>query len=288
VKSSKIKNIMAAVKSFPGMPGAAAKLLSLLNESDTSVTQVEEILKYDPGLTANVLKLTNSAYFGLPSKIGSVRQAVILLGAKKLIQLVLASCVRAVMGKAVAGYDLPAGELWRHSIAVSVAAETLVKELKLPAIDVVFTAALLHDVGKLALGGFVDDDLKEIEGAASADIPFEVAEQSVLGTDHAEVGALILNRWSFPPDIVRAVQWHHAPDAGPQTSCLVDVVHVANVLATMIGIGGGREGLRHLPSEAAVRRLGLRAFQLEKVASQTLQWISELSDISGLNQEPVR
>jgi putative nucleotidyltransferase with HDIG domain len=274
---------MATVKSFPGMPGAAAKLLSLLGKSDTTVSQIEEILRYDPGLTANVLKLTNSAYFGLPSKIGSVRQAVVLLGSKRLIQLVLASCVRAVLDKAVEGYDLPAGELWRHSIAVSVAAETLVKELKIPAVDVVFTAALLHDVGKLALGGFVQDDLKKIEGTASAKIPFEVAEHFVLGTDHAEVGALILNQWSFPSDIVGAVQWHHAPDASAQVSCLVDIVHVANVLTTMIGIGGGREGLRHLPSEAATRRLGLRAFQLEKIASQTLQWISELSDVFGSN-----
>ena len=272
---------MTAVESFPGVPGAAVKLLSLLDKPDTTASQIEEILRYDPGLTANVLKLTNSAYLGLPSRIGSLRQAIVLLGSKRLIQLVLASCVRAVMDKYVEGYDLPPGELWRHSIAVSVAAETLVTELNLPAADVIFTAALLHDVGKLALGGFVKDDLQKIEDSTSQDTPFEVAEQLVLGTNHAEVGALILKRWSLPQDIVKAVQWHHAPEDCGEINSLIDIVHVADVLSLMIGFGVGREGLRYQASIAATKRLGLKPSQLEKVASQTLQRTNELSDAFG-------
>ena len=274
---------MAKVSSFPSMPGAAAKMLSLLNNPDISISQIEEILRFDQGLTANVLRLTNSAYFGFSAKIGSVRQAVVLLGAKRLIQLVLTSCVHSVMQKSVEGYDLPAGELWRHSIAVSVAAEALVKELRIPVADFVFTAALLHDVGKLALSDFVEGDLQKIEETASPGIPFEVAEQFVLGIDHAEVGALILENWSFPPEIVRAVQWHHAPDAVEKTDSLIDIVHVANVLSLMVGNGMGREGLRYQPSAAATKRLGLKPFQLEKVVSQTCQWVSELSDLFESN-----
>ena len=283
VKNTKIQAIMAKVSSFPSMPGAAAKMLSLLNNPDISISQIEEILRFDQGLTANVLRLTNSAYFGFSAKIGSVRQAVVLLGAKRLIQLVLTSCVHSVMQKSVEGYDLPAGELWRHSIAVSVAAEALVKELRIPVADFVFTAALLHDVGKLALSDFVEGDLQKIEDTASPGIPFEVAEQFVLGIDHAEVGALILENWSFPPEIVRAVQWHHAPDAVEKTDSLIDIVHVANVLSLMVGNGMGREGLRYQPSVAATKRLGLKPFQLEKVVSQTCQWVSELSDLFESN-----
>jgi putative nucleotidyltransferase with HDIG domain len=281
VNNKKIQHIMEKVKSFPGMPGTAAKLFALINNPDMRISQIEEILRYDPGLTANVLRLTNSAYFGFPSKIGSVRQAVILLGAKRLIQLVLTSCIHAVMKKSVEGYDLLAGELWRHSIAVSVAAEALVEELRIPAADVVFTTALLHDVGKLALSDFVKDDLQTIEGAAAQGISFEMAEQSVLGINHAEAGALILENWSFPPEIVRAVRWHHAPDAAGETSNSIDIVHVANVLSLMIGIGVGREGLRYRPSAAATRRLALKPFQLEKIASQTWQGMNELSDVFG-------
>lgn len=281
MKQTKLLNILAKVKSFPSMPKAAAKLLKLLDNPDATAAQIEQILRYDAGLTANLLKLTNSVYFGLPCKVGSVTQAVVLLGWKKLIQLVMASCVNAVMGKPVPGYDLPAGELWRHSIAVSVAAEGLAKELKVSASEEIFTAALLHDVGKLVLGGFVKEDLEKIETEASRGISFEVAEHMVLGTDHTEVGAQILKNWSFPPALVNAVRWHHDPDSAGKTDTLVDIVHVANILCLMIGIGVGREGLCYKPSPLATKRLGLRTNDLEMVASRTLQYVDDLCDVFG-------
>lgn len=272
-------DITARVKAFPSMPSAAAKLLSLLDNPDTTISQIERILRYDPGLTANILKLTNSAYFGLPAKVGSVKHAVVLLGWKRLIQLIMASCVSAIMNRSVPGYDLPPGGLWRHSIAVSVAAEGLMKQLKIPMDDETFTAALVHDLGKLVLGSSIKDDVETIELAASEGVPFEVAEHMVLGTDHAEVGAQILTNWSFPPEIVSAVRWHHEPDSADETSTLIDIVHVANVLCLMIGIGVGREGLRHEPSLLATKRLGLKTSHLEAVASMTLQWVDELTDV---------
>jgi putative nucleotidyltransferase with HDIG domain len=280
---SKLEQIMAEVRSFPSMPSAAAKLLALFDDPDTTISQIEEILRTDPGLTANVLKLTNSSYFGLTSKVGSVRQAIALLGSKILIQLVLVSSVNAAMDKPVPGYDLPPGELWRHSIAVSVAAEGLVKELKVPGADVIFTAALLHDVGKLILGNFLKEDIKQIELAASRGISFEKAEHSVLNTNHAEIGAQIMQNWSLPPQIVSAVQWHHAPEAGAKTNPITDIVHVSDVLCQMIGIGAGRKGLRFKPSNASTKRLGLTPHHVEKVASQTLQWVAELSDVLDSN-----
>ena len=279
MKQTKLLNILTKVKSFPSMPGAAEKLLKMLDNPDTTAAQIEQILRYDPGLTANLLKLTNSAYFGLPCKVGSVGQAVVLLGWKRLIQLVMASCVNAIMGKPVPGYDLPAGELWRHSIAVSVAAEDLAKELKISAPENIFTAALLHDVGKLVLGSFVKEDLEEIEIEASRGISFELAEHMVLGTNHAEIGAQILKSWSFPPALVNAVRWHHDPDSAGKTDTLVDIVHVANILCLMIGIGVGREGLCYKPSPLATKRLGLRTNDLEMVASRTLQYVDDLCDV---------
>lgn len=277
------KKIASVIKSFPGMPGTAVKLLAMIDDPAMRVSQIEKILRHDPGLTANVLRLANSAYFGIPSKVGSIRQAVILLGLKRLIQMVIAACVSAIMDKPVPGYDLPPGELWRHSIAVSVAAEGLVKELNVDAGEEIFTAALLHDVGKLVLGEFVKDDLKQIETAVSQGISFEMAETIVLGTNHADTGAEILTQWSLPPEIVNAVRWHHTPDHADQPNTILDIVHVANFMSMMIGIGVGRDGLQHQPCAAVSERLGLELFHLEKVASQTIQWVTELSQVLGPN-----
>jgi putative nucleotidyltransferase with HDIG domain len=141
----------------------------------------------------------------------------------------------------------------------------------------VFTAALLHDVGKMVLGRYVKEDIAEIDGEDMQDVPFVQVERSMFGTDHAEIGANILRRWSFPPAMITAVRWHHDPDAAPKPGHLIDVVHVADVLCLMSGIGVGREGLQYRPSPTACERIGLTAEHLENVASQTLQWANELA-----------
>ncbi len=271
--------IISTVESLPSMPDAAAKILSMLEDPNVTASEVEATIKFDAGLTGNILKLVNSAYFGLATEVGSVKRAIVLLGLKRLVQIVMTSCVNALMDKQVMGYDLPPGELWRHSVAVSVAAEGLVKELNISAPEEIFTAALLHDVGKLILGKFVKEDIQEIEHKTSEGISFQAAEHDVLGADHAEIGAYILNSWSLPKEIVNAVRWHHDPDSAEETSTLIDVVHIADVLCLMIGIGVGREGLQYEPSPSVSERLGLTSNHLEMIASQTLLWTNELIDV---------
>jgi putative nucleotidyltransferase with HDIG domain len=268
---------MLEIEAFPGMPATAAKLLPLLDNSDSTASEVESILKYDPGLTANILKLTNSAYFGIPTRVSSVKQAVVLLGWKRLLQVVMTICMSPLMKKTIPGYDLRSEELWRHSIAVSVAAEILVKALKIPDVDEVFTAALLHDVGKLILGGFVKKDLEQIETMVTKGITFDVAESMVLGTNHAEIGGHILNKWSFPAELVNAVQWHHDPESCEMSCTLSDIVHVANTLGLMTGFGNTEEGLAIDPFGPVADRLGLKVDDLEAMARQTSAGLKKMS-----------
>ncbi len=278
MKQEKINEIMARVKAFPGMPDTSAKLLKMLKDSETSAAEIEDVLRYDPGLTANILKLTNSAYFGIPSKVSSVKQAVVLLGWKRLLQLVMTMCMSTVMKKPIPGYDLPHGELWRHSVAVSVAAELFVKELKISNVDEVFTAALLHDVGKLVMGEFVRDDLQQIEEMVAKGIAFEVAEFIVLGTDHAHIGARILEKWAFPEDLINAVGRHHDPETCENRCTFSDIVHIANILGMMISHGGSGNGVETALSNTVTERLDFRISNLEYLAEQTLTGVNKLSD----------
>ena len=283
MKDKKLNQILAKVDSFPAMPGAGTQLLALLEEPDTTVSEIEEILRYDPGLTANILKLANSAYFGIPSKIGSLKQAVILLGLNRLIQLVVASCVSAVMDKAVDGYDLPAGDLWRHSVAVSIAAEALVKDKKKHGSKDVFTPALLHDVGKLVLGSFVREELKTIKGIAAKGVPFVVAENMILGTDHAEVGALILARWNLPAEVVNTVRWHHDPDSSDASDLQMDVVYLANLLCQTAETSGEAGGNAVELSSTVIDRLGIQLDQFEPISAKVARWVDELSGALAFN-----
>jgi putative nucleotidyltransferase with HDIG domain len=279
VNEDKVRHIMAKVRSFPGMPATAARLIPLLQNPDSSASQIEDLLRYDPGLTANILKLTNSAYFGLPTRVSSVRQAIMLLGWKRLLQLTMTMCMSALMKKPLLGYDLSGGELWRHSVAVSVAADILVKSLSITDADEVFTAALLHDIGKIVLGEYVQEDLGKIEQMVGKGISFEVAEFIVLGTNHAQIGARILQNWSLPQELVNAVNWHHDPDHCDHCCLLSDVVHVANVLGRMIGYGNGRNGQTVEPDFEVIERLGIGNGHMEKLAEKTLQEVTRLSEM---------
>lgn len=283
MKDTKLNEILSKVKSFPTMPGAGTKMLSLLEEPDTTVSEIEEILRYDPGLTANVLKLANSAYFGIPSKIGSLKQAVILLGLKRLVQIVVATCVSAVMDRSVPGYDLPPGDLWRHSIAVSIAAEALVKDKKINGAEDVFTPALLHDVGKLVLGAFVKEEMEAIESIAAKGVPFVVAENMILGTDHAEIGAQILAQWNLPSSVIDAVRWHHDPDSPEAFDTQMDVVYLSNLLCQTPDTSGHTGAQSIELSPAVIERLGIQLSQFEAISEKVSCWVKELSDALAFN-----
>lgn len=278
MKHPNIKQIMSKVRSFPGMPATAGKLLPMLKNPDYDTSKIEDILRYDPGLTANILKLTNSAYFGIPTKISSVRQAILLLGWKRLMQLVMTMCMSDLMKDSVAGYDLGKGELWRHSIAVSVAADVLVKGLNISEADEVFTAALLHDIGKLVLGDYVKEDMPKIDAMVAKGISFEVAEYIVLGTDHAEIGAKILKSWSFPTPLVEAVHWHHDANSCSGHCLMSDIVHTADIIGLMAGYGSTRSNREPAAVGEVLERLGLKPDDLPPMAEQTAEQVKAIDE----------
>ena len=151
------KEILENIKSLPPMNPTAKKIMTILRSTDVDISEVVRIIQYDPALTSNVLKLVNSAYFGLQNEITSIRQAIILLGLNQVFRIVIAVSFSSFMNKPIPGYELPSGELWRHSVATAISSEIISKMLKISENDTLFTAALLHDIGKIALSTFVDE-----------------------------------------------------------------------------------------------------------------------------------
>lgn len=266
--------ILAAVSSFPAMSSTATKVLKLLNEPSTNVGNIETAVKYDPGLTANVLRLANSAYFGFPGTIHSVSQAITQLGWKRMSQLVLASTVHALLENPIPGYNLAKGELWRRAIAGAVAAEIVVKKTRLSEADEAFTAALLREIGKLIIGDYVESYAEQIQAAIAGGMSITDAEREILGTDHAEVGAWILEHWSLPSSLCQAVKEHAAPDFAKKPSPLTDAVHIANALAHAICSGKTTFSV----SKSPLSRLNLTTADLPTLADQTSAALAELGD----------
>jgi putative nucleotidyltransferase with HDIG domain len=270
--------IMEKVSSFPSMPRAGIKLRALLAEEDVSIDEIEGILRHDPGLATNVLRLANSAYFGLPTKVTALKHAVMLLGVKRFAKIAVSACMSKTMDKAVEGYGLSPGELWLHSIAVSNTAEAFAKHIKFAETNDVFTPALLHDMGKLILGEFVKEELQKIQSIAAKGVPLEIAENMVLGTDHAEIGALILAKWSFPSDLVNAVRWHHNPECIKNSNLQTEIVYLANLLCQSNGDSDSADGQLIVPSSVVLDRLGITLEQYEVFAEKAHSWMNKLAD----------
>ncbi len=277
MNNSLLGEILLKLESFPGLPKTGAKLLALLEEPKTSTDEIEKILKYDPGLTANFLKLANSTYFGIPSKVTSVKQAILLFGFNRLKQIVLATCTSDVMGKAVPGYDLQSGELWRHSIAVSNAAVSLAKYKNLPEPNDIFTPGLLHDIGKLVLGRFVKEHFKVINQLRSNGMHLVVAENMVLGTDHAEIGAQILAQWSFPPIVVNAVRVHHNLELLHNKNMQNDLLYLANLFCQKNGESYSQATNLESINPALKERLGIESDKLESLSNQIAKLVDDIS-----------
>jgi len=285
VESDVSDDIRSKVSSFPSMPQALIKLRTLLKKHDVPIKEIENILRQDPGLSANILRLSNSAYFGLPSRVGSLKQAVMLLGVKRFEQIAFSASMNKTMGKAVEGYKLSPGQLWLHSIAVATTAEAVAKFLKTADPNDVFIPALLHDMGKLILGKFVKQESEAIETLVAQGESSVTAEYMVLGTDHAEIGALLLERWSFPVDIVNAVRWHHDPEyiskmhnRLKEPTIQSDIVYLSNLIFQAVGGNDSVERKLITPPPEVLERLGIESDQYEAIAEKALIWMHKLSD----------
>ncbi len=274
--------ILEAIHSVPAMPAWAAQVLQLLRDPEYDIRELLSVLEYDPGLTTNILRLANSAYFAGPNPVNTVRDSVVLLGTKRIFQLVLMNAISPVARRPVLGYGLTEGELLQHAIATAVAAEQLSIRLKLPDIEVAFTGGLLHDIGKLVMGTFVAISAEPIlELAVERHMSFEEAEREVLGIDHAEVGAILLDAWHLPEEIIRVVRYHHAPHTLPDRSTAIDAVHMADAMARSVGIGVGNEGQRYNISRDSLSRIKLTREVKEAV---TVTMMAALQEILGALQ----
>lgn len=270
--------ILQKVSAFPSMPKAAMKLRALISKKDVSIAEIERILRHDPGLAVNVLRLANSAFFGIPTKVTNLRQAVMLLGVKRFAKIAVGASMNKTMDTAVEGYGLSPGELWLHSIAVSTTAEALAKNRKLAEANDFFTPALLHDLGKLVLGKFVKAEQPKIDSLVADGVPIVIAEREVLTTDHAEIGALILSKWSFPDDLINAVLWHHYPDGSEDSNLYPEIVYLANLLCHSKGGGESEEEALNMPYPSVLDRLRIDSEQYKVLAEKARNWMKKLSD----------
>lgn len=277
-----LNEIEKHIDQFPDMPPFCQNLIAYLNNPDADFKKIANMVKYDPGLTANILKFSNSYYFGVVHKVNSVHAALVRLGTKKVMELVLALSVSSRLLPCLPGYGFMAKDLLKHSIWTAVAAQELADILNMKQVDMIFTVGLMHDLGKLLLDPFIQMERLQFNKIfKNPKASFEQEERSILGLDHAQVGAMILEKWHLSSEIVTAVRWHHEPDKADEYQDLIYLIHLANMLALSEGIGTGNYGLQYIVSAHAIKILGLKKHHIEYAASRALDKMKEIEGILG-------
>jgi putative nucleotidyltransferase with HDIG domain len=231
------------VKHLPPAPKVLPELLSLLNRDDIDADRVVSLISYDPSLTASVLQLCNSALYAPSSRIGDLHQAITWLGFKQIYQLVAAVLGARTLGAAQKGYGIGRGELWQHSVASAVAAQLIARKTGDDE-NLAFTAALLHDLGKIILSEALEHIYaKLVEDSEKNQHSLLESEKRLLGVQHAEIGGRLLARWKFPDQIIGAVWFHHTPKGADPHHRLAAKVYLGNLIAHFLGHGYGHQAL---------------------------------------------
>ncbi|MFC1571983.1 HDOD domain-containing protein [Candidatus Eisenbacteria bacterium] len=275
-----LEELTREVEEIAPLPAAAAKLVSIASDEDADVNDAVTLIRFDQALTASILRYANSPMAGSRYKVHRVKDAVVRLGLGRILEIAIAAHVQGAMRRPLPQYGLIEEDLWRHAVASALTADILLRDRAPNIPGLAFTAALLHDIGKLVLAHHLDvtiqETIQKLTGESS--LTHYRAESEVLGFTHASVGARVALRWDLGDEIAQAIEAHHetGDDLGPVT----DTVRVSNLVAKTIGAGLGFEGLNLAADAGVCERLGISQEQFEGMCAEV---VLLLGDIEQLN-----
>jgi len=235
------KNVREAVKrvtTIATLPEVTAKIIATVENPNSTAAQLHRIISHDPALVTRILKVVNSAFYGLPGQIGSIERAIVLLGLNAVKNIAVA----ASMGQMFRGAKLCDGytakDLWTHCVAVAIAARDLAKQSKLPIADEAFLAGMIHDIGLLVSLQLYPEQLREVCEKAKGGGNFAELERKIIGVDHQQLGMTLAEQWKFPLACQMVAGHHHDPQkVESDKRMLVMIVYLADTISCKAGLG---------------------------------------------------
>jgi len=264
-----IQELVKEIKNLKPIPAVANQLLAVVDNPDTSMEDIANVIQYDPVITASILKTCNSAFFGLKNPAESIKDAVNILGTDQVIELVLMKSGSQALSGSQNGYGLEEGDMWRYSVSSAVIAKQIAVQLSLENKNTIFTSALIKDIGKVILEKYVASSSNKITSLVeNNNLSFREAEKKVLGIDHAELGAMIAKMWKFSPRMVKIIRHHHLSDEAMINNKEICAVYLADCISMMLGSGVGSDGLLYRFKDQAMNELGISADDLTRIIAQ--------------------
>ena len=266
-----LNGILEQIDLLAPIPAIASQIMTKSDDPDSSLSEIADLIANDPALTANLLKICNSAYFSLPRKVESVKDAVAWVGLDQIVELVLTNSVSVSFNKGLEGYGLGEGELWRHAVTSAHIAKSLAQRYGASQNKhLIYTAALLKDIGKLILGRFVAFSFEKINILVhSQGYSFNDAEKKIIGMNHEELGAMVGQKWSFSEKLIYMIRHHHLTNESARQDPETTLIYLADIICMMMGICTGTDGLSYRFYGDVLKRINLSEKDLQGIIAET-------------------
>lgn len=265
------EKLLKSLKDLPPMPQVVFKAKEIMTNPASDLKQLSKVIQTDMSIVSKILRMANSSYYGLPGKVSSVDHATVLLGQNTLGEVITLAGISGLLESALQGYDLESGDLWRHSMAVAFGSKILAERKKPELINDAFIAGLLHDAGKIILDKPVLER-KELFDSFMEDgqQTFLNAETEILGFDHSEIASEMCIRWNIPESISLAIKYHHYPSRSNGDE-LAYILHVADYIATLSGIGIGTDDILYEVEGGALDFLNLTQKEISELVLEVIE-----------------
>jgi len=263
------ENLQEIIRQIPMLSASASRLLQVTANPDHEMSEIVNLVQTDANLTARVLKVVNSAAFGLMHEISSIDRAISYLGERVIVSIAIGDCAGKLFEKELQGYEAAGGALWKHDLRTAIAArEVILQSGAAISPDLAFTAGLLHDIGKSLISDFLAGSAPEaIELITSQDShDYLEAEEKIIGVDHTEAGFEPAQAWQLPEELAEVILYHHQPaNASEEFRPLVYAVHLGDNIAMMGGFGTGSDSMQYRLDANYTQYLELSPTTFEKV-----------------------
>ena len=272
-----IARITASIDDIPPMPQVVIKAQQLLTDPNSSPKEVAALLENDQSIATKVLKMANSAFYGLSGMISSIQHAALVLGYHTLSEIIATAGTQKMLERKLPGYGFESEDLWRHSISVGMGAKIIAADKNSDLAFVAHTAGLIHDVGKLILDPFVLEHKDAIDSFLEDEQQtFLSAEKQVLGYDHAEIAAEICKIWNIPDIIATPIRYHHAPSASKGDE-LAYMLHMADYATIMSGGGYDGNDFMYELEEGTMDFLGFEQGDISELTLEVMESLDQLA-----------
>jgi putative nucleotidyltransferase with HDIG domain len=232
MNSTDILKRLDRIEDLPTLPAIAMEVNNMLLDYDTTINKLSSTIEKDQAMVSKILKLVNSAFFGLRGKISNIHHAIVVLGFNTIRNAVVSiSIIKALSIKEhLDGFDIT--DFWKHSLAVAVTSKTIADKTGIHSADNCFVTGLLHDIGKIVLLEHFKDLFQKVWLAARENgRSFYEAEKSLIQIDHARIGGYLARKWQLPVALVDAIRWHHEIKPNVNDRDLLMIVHAADIIA---------------------------------------------------------